>query len=389
MLLKRKEPKSNMDFAEGVDRSWLTSVFSSDRERRLWLWALVVVVAIYSTLGPAPEVVGALRERNLLRVTVVVAVLLVVVPVVWRWARRRPGWDEVGVGVGVALSYWMVALRVDNPAERTHLFEYGIVAALIYAALLERGRNGRPVKWPAALTVAVTAVLGLVDEGIQAVLPNRVFDWNDVLFNAFAGAMVIVARLALAPVRRLGWRLWFWWFLGGAVGWDVSMDSSLFGERTRVELLDSLPSLTVPAFSNVAVGGLLVGVFQWLAVRRHLSRPARWLSSSAGAVAVGGLIVLAVRLVDADSASIAGVVFYGTVVGVLQWLVLRDHSAHAGWWVVVSTVGWLLAFPVGDAMGPPGWSVYGALTGAVLVWLLRGSIGVLPEESSGSVEIDP
>ena len=364
-------------------------MFSSDRERRLWLWTLVVVVAIYSTLGPAREVVGALRERNLLRVTVVVAVLLVVVPVVWRWARRRPGWDEVGVGVGVALSYWMVALRVDNPAERTHLFEYGIVAALIYAALLERGRNGWPVKWPAALTVAVTAVLGLVDEGIQAVLPSRVFDWNDVLFNGFAGAMVIVARLALAPVRRLGWRLWFWWFLGGAVGWGVSMNSSSFGEGTRVELLDSLPSLAVPAFSSVAAGGLLVGVFQWLVVRRHLSRPARWLLASAGAVAVGGLIVLVVRLVDVDSASTAGVVFYGTVVGVLQWLVLRDQSAHAGWWVVASTVGWLLAFPVGDAMGPPGWSAYGALTGAVLVWLLGGSIGVLSEESSGSVEIDP
>ena len=27
-------------------------LFSSDRERRLWVWTLAVVVAIYSTLGP-------------------------------------------------------------------------------------------------------------------------------------------------------------------------------------------------------------------------------------------------------------------------------------------------------------------------------------------------
>ena len=48
------------------------------------------------------------------------------------------------------------------------------------------------------------ALLGLLDEGIQAILPNRFFDLRDVRFNALAGLMAIPASLALARARR--WR---------------------------------------------------------------------------------------------------------------------------------------------------------------------------------------
>jgi hypothetical protein len=67
------------------------SVFTSDRERRLWLWALTVVVAIYSTLGPTQVLVEALRERNLLRVSFALVLILVGAVIVWRWGKRRPG----------------------------------------------------------------------------------------------------------------------------------------------------------------------------------------------------------------------------------------------------------------------------------------------------------
>ncbi len=42
------------------------ALFSSDRERRLWLWTLAVVMAIYSTLGLARTLAEALREHGLL-----------------------------------------------------------------------------------------------------------------------------------------------------------------------------------------------------------------------------------------------------------------------------------------------------------------------------------
>ena len=40
------------------------SFFSSDRERNLWLWVLVVLAWIYATLGPAYTLAAELRERQ-------------------------------------------------------------------------------------------------------------------------------------------------------------------------------------------------------------------------------------------------------------------------------------------------------------------------------------
>lgn len=54
----------------------------------------------------------------------------------------------------------------------------------------------------AALAVAVTALLGWLDESIQMILPDRVYDIRDVGFNALAGLMAIAATLILARVRR-------------------------------------------------------------------------------------------------------------------------------------------------------------------------------------------
>jgi hypothetical protein len=329
------------------------SLFTSDRERRLWLWTLTVMVAIYSTLGPARTLVDALRERNLLRLSFVLVLLTVVVVIAGRWVKKRPGWGEIGVALGVAFAYLVAFVRIGSPEERTHLIEYGIVAVLIHQALQERVRNGRRVPAPAALTVAVTALLGLVDEGIQAMLPSRVFDVRDVFFNALAGFMAIVARLAMAPQRRPGWRVWFLWLVAGAVGWGVGMEVSSFGLPGGLKTLQSSPSIIFAGYLGMTAGGILSGTLQWLVLRRHVARASRWVLASFGAAVVVGLVVFG-------------------VVGVLQWLVLRRQFARAGWWVLASAVGWVVGMPLGGIFG---WlalgAAYGAITGTVLVWLLR------------------
>jgi hypothetical protein len=188
------------------------SPFTSDRERRLWFYGLAVVVAIYSTLGLAGTLAAVLRERNLLDASFAAGFLLVAAAIVGSALKRRPGRREIWVALGVTAVYGMVVVRMGiGPEERTHLFEYGLVAVLIHQALTERVRNGRRVPIPAVLTVAVTALLGWLDEGIQALLPNRVYDLRDVGVNALAGLMAISARLALARARwpikeKLLWR---------------------------------------------------------------------------------------------------------------------------------------------------------------------------------------
>lgn len=178
--------------------------FTSARERRLWLGALAVVAAIYATLGLASTLAAMVRARGVGEPLFVLGALLVLLMLLTQGLATWPGRAEVVVGLGIAASYLLLFVRMTIPTERTHLIEYGVVALLLHQALLERRRNGRTVRAPALVAVVATALLGWVDEGIQALLPNRVYDIRDVGFNALAGLMAVVASVALSWARQRG-----------------------------------------------------------------------------------------------------------------------------------------------------------------------------------------
>jgi len=178
------------------------SFFTSDREKRLWFFTLTIVVAIYSTLGLARTLAGILRDNGLLEASFLLGMLLVGAAVVVQGLKIRPNRVEIGVALGIAAVYLLVFTRMATPEERTHLIEYSVLAIFIYEALLERVRNSRQVPAPALLAFLATLLIGLLDECIQAFLPNRVFDIRDICFNALAALMAITASLVLTRARR-------------------------------------------------------------------------------------------------------------------------------------------------------------------------------------------
>ncbi|MFQ5578240.1 MAG: VanZ family protein [Anaerolineae bacterium] len=181
-------------------------LFTSGRERRLWLWTVAVVAAIYSTLGLAAPLAGALRDRGLIEAFFILGVLVVGAAILTQGLKTRPGGAEIGVALGVAAVYLMVFVRMAIPAEeRTHIIEYGVVAVFIYEALAERVSQGRRVPAPPVLAILATGLAGALDECIQVLLPGRVFDPRDILFNLLAGVMAVAASLALGWARRR-WR---------------------------------------------------------------------------------------------------------------------------------------------------------------------------------------
>lgn len=181
-------------------------LFSSVRERRLWVCDLVVIAAIYSTLGLASMLVGELLERGLFDGTFVIAFLLMWLAILTQGLNLRPGRLEIGVGLGIAAVYLMVFARLGIP-ERSHLFEYSIVAVFIHEALTERANQGRRVPLPALIAVFATSLIGVLDECIQAVLPSRLFAWEDMLFNVLASFMGTVANAILGWARQVASRL--------------------------------------------------------------------------------------------------------------------------------------------------------------------------------------
>ncbi len=180
--------------------------FSSDRERHLWGWTAAVVLAIYATLGLARMLADALGGTGIGAGLFILGCLLVLATVVTQGLKVRPSGAEIGVALGVIAVYLLIFVRMSVPTERSHLVEYGVVAVFVYEALSERARQGRTVPFPALLAVLATAAVGTIDELIQLLLPSRVFDPVDILFNVLAAVMAVATTAALAWARRLSSR---------------------------------------------------------------------------------------------------------------------------------------------------------------------------------------
>jgi hypothetical protein len=126
-----------------------------------------------------------------------------------------------------------------------------------------------------------------------------------------------------------------------------------------------------------AVTGAVIGTAQWLLLRQHLSRVGGWVLATSLGFAMFGAVNEANTVVFAVVFAVVG-----AAVGIAQWLVLRQHLRRAGWWALASTMGFATygAVPslyetvygaVGVVVVLTIVAMYGAITGAVLVWLLR------------------
>ncbi len=86
------------------------------------------------------------------------------------------------------------------PAERLHFVEYGLLGMISLRASL-RTTAGR---WGASLglAAAVICLIGALDEVIQYLLPNRVFEWQDIWLNIWGGLLGVGAYLVVVPPVR-------------------------------------------------------------------------------------------------------------------------------------------------------------------------------------------
>ena len=178
------------------------ALFTSAREKRLWITTFVVVAVIYSTIGVTGVLAGWLRLHGLLETTFVLGFAAVMMTIVFygmRQPRKRREWWLLS---GTFAVFVLLLTRMQIPEERTHLVEYGVVGILMYAALAERYRSGSRRFLPAALAIVLTMGVGLVDECIQGLVPSRTFDWRDVLFNSLAAFMSVSVSAMLGWARQ-------------------------------------------------------------------------------------------------------------------------------------------------------------------------------------------
>jgi len=176
-------------------------LFTSSREKRFWLYALIVLVAILSTLFLGRPLQEMLRNQNIQAIFFLIGMVLTGATIIIHGLKVRPSKTELVIWVGLAAVYIMFVFRLGVP-ERSHLMEYSVLAIFIHKAFIERLSPKSQILMPALLALIVSIIIGVFDEVIQMFLPNRVFDRLDILFNSFAALLAISASIALQWVRK-------------------------------------------------------------------------------------------------------------------------------------------------------------------------------------------
>ena len=174
--------------------------FSSGRERKLWLLAILVIVAILTSLFITEELLSLFRDQNVQALIFVKVMILIAIALIFNALWKRPSGSEFAVWLGIAAVYIMLFLRLGL-AERSHLLEYSILAMLVHRALIERHNNGMNVSSPAWIAFGITFGIGLLDEVIQLFMPHRVFDWYDIVFNGIAVSGAILSLTIIQWIR--------------------------------------------------------------------------------------------------------------------------------------------------------------------------------------------
>ncbi|HEU0297046.1 MAG TPA: hypothetical protein VFR47_30180 [Anaerolineales bacterium] len=178
--------------------------------------------------------------------------------------------------------------------------------------------------------------------------------------------------------------MWLEWTLATALGMLLGFLPSI----VFVNILDL-------AFARVIVplwAGFLVGLAQWVVLRKYLNESSDWILAGGASWAVGfalGLLIMN-GLTGTGLDGFFGYILFGIIVAIVQWPVLRREIPNVWMWILANVVGWTAGFylsqfsldlffngptidPVASTSVLSGVSglVAGAITGVALVWIVR------------------
>ncbi len=135
-----------------------------------------------------------------LAVLFTVNLLLFVVFIRWSWLPRRWAFLLLCLAWAVPAAYLLRGLG-DSVNEYAHLPQYALLVLLWYRALRELPSTVSHRAWSIAL--AVSALLGVLEESFQRLVPGRRFDPQDILLNLLGvglGGLLLWVLAAPQPI---------------------------------------------------------------------------------------------------------------------------------------------------------------------------------------------
>jgi len=140
-----------------------------------------------------------------------------------------------------------------------------------------------------------------------------------------------------------GLRIGLLWVMVSALGGSIGFALGFWAANTMPDFVGRTGLDTV----RFGFFGSLVSVAQWLVLRSRSAKAGWWvLVSSLVWIGIGALAYTLEQTIPfAFCPAVAG-----GVLGICQSLVLRRHGRWSGFWVVGSIVGWALGWPVAGAL---------------------------------------
>jgi hypothetical protein len=180
----------------------------------------------------------------------------------------------------------------------------------------------------------------------------------------------------------LGWVFWVMWVLANSVAWIV-------GTAVLWVLSFVLDPLAQGPFNVLgwAVAGALIGAFfgvnHWFLFRplgaHTIGKWAHWwVLATIGGWSAAIMVVVGLGAGENLGFPVIGAVI-GIAVGIPQLFVLRPYAQKAHWWGLCNTAGWMIGLALLDVVNrtisfPLVGVISGALTGAMMIWLLRNPL---------------
>ena len=176
-------------------------LFKSSQEKRLWLYVLLVWIAIVSSLFLGYPLLKILGNQNMQALIFIICMSMIGTTIILHTFRRKKSKSDTVTILGIVAVFLMLFLRLGL-AERTHLIEYSVLTVFIHRALIVRYQEKYKGIQIALLALLISFTIGVFDECVQILIPNRVFDLADFLFNGLAAGIAIGASLLWQWIRK-------------------------------------------------------------------------------------------------------------------------------------------------------------------------------------------
>jgi glycopeptide antibiotics resistance protein len=126
---------------------------------------------------------------------VYVFLLFVALGIFYLFLKHGRGWKSLVLLFGILGITAYILPSIKYPEERVHFLEYAVLGIMLYFAL----REGIKVRKVLLGIPVIVFFIGLGDELIQGILPNRVYQFTDVILNFCGGILGELILITFNP----------------------------------------------------------------------------------------------------------------------------------------------------------------------------------------------